>query len=143
MKSAYVILFAVVMTIASGCTSLPRQNISGTWKASFGESTMLIQLDKNEHWEWWYMMDAPPPKPPTQEGRWFIHDGILVLRVEKSAACVIPPGIALTFDVLRVTPDRLTLYNLQMAEETHWERTANKVSDATSGSAAEPSAHQH
>jgi len=130
MKSTYLILVVMVAGIAAGCDATPRHSIAGAWTASFGEDTMLIQLEKNQCWHWWPMEEAPPPEPPTQEGKWFIHDGILVLRVEKSESCKLPPGLAFTFDVREVTADRLTLYNLQMEEEEHWERTANKAMDS-------------
>ena len=126
MKSTCLMLTMAMAGIVVGCTSMPKQDISGIWSASFGDSTMLIQLDKNEHWKWWAMREAPPPKPPSQEGRWFIHDGILVLRLEKSESDKLPAGLAFTFDVRRVTADRLTLYNLQMEEEEYWERTTYK-----------------
>jgi hypothetical protein len=126
MKSTYLILAVAMVSIVVGCTSMPKQDICGMWTASFGDSTMLIQLEKNEHWQWWAMREAPPPKPPSQEGRWFIHDGIIVLRVEKTESDKLPAGLAFTFDVRNVSADRLTLYNLQMEKEEYWERTANK-----------------
>ena len=92
---------------------------------------MLIQLEKNEHWKWWSTRESPPPKPPSQEGRWFIHDGILVLRIEKTESDKLPEGLAFTFDVRKVSADRMTLYDLQMKKEEYWERTANKVQQDT------------
>jgi len=131
MKSLFLILFIVVATIATGCTSMPRGDISGTWTMMSGAETILIQLDKTEHWSWRGLQEASP----TQEGRWFIHDNILVLRVEKSKSDKLPPGVAFTWDLRGVTTNRLTLYALHTEQEEHWERSANQPSDRTRSTA--------
>ena len=125
MRVFSLIYIMALVAVAGGCTSPSEHSVSGVWTTSFGDSKMLIRLDPDEHWSWWALQEAPPPKPPTQQGRWFIHDEILVLRVETSESCKLPPGLAFTFDVRKVTADRLTLYDLQMEKEEHWEKTAN------------------
>ncbi|MBM4094060.1 MAG: hypothetical protein FJ276_32325 [Planctomycetes bacterium] len=49
-----------------------------------------------------------------------------MLRVEKSAAAEIPPGIAYTYDLRRVLPDKIILFDRNEETEKTWTRTANQ-----------------
>jgi len=138
MRPTSVLLVVVAAITVAGCATMSARRLSGQWSASFWDNRMLIQLDRNEHWSWWDMKETPPPELPTQEGRWFLHDDILVLRVEKSASCKLPPGFAFTFDVRSVTPSRMTFYDRQSEKEIVWEKLANQVPDETARKLADP-----
>lgn len=104
----------------------------GTWSCPVGGETIQAHLQSSGHWEWRGSFEVSHSRPPTQSGRWFVFDEILVLRVEKSAAAEIPPGIAYTYDLRRVLPDKIILFDLNEESEKTWTRTANKVTGANS-----------
>jgi len=111
-----------------GCTTPSHHpgGLVGTWSGSIGGGAMYVRLESNGHWSWRSSFEVSHSRPPTQSGRWFVFDGVLVLRVEKSAAAEIPPGIAYTYDLRRVLPDKIILFDRNEETEKTWTRTANQ-----------------
>lgn len=128
MRSPLTIALAGLALFLFGCAtpSHLRGGLVGIWSGSIGGGMMYVHLESNGHWAWRSPFEVSHARPPTQSGRWFVFDGMLVLRVEKSAAAEIPPGIAYTYDLRRVLPDKIILFDRNMERETTWTRTANQ-----------------
>lgn len=121
------VLFALALILVGCATSRHSPDgMLGTWSFSLGESRMLVRLDGNGQWAWRSPDEGANSEAPTQSGRWFVHDGILVLRIEKSASDKLPEGIAFTYDLRRVLPDRLIMFDRGMKREMIWTRDANQ-----------------
>jgi hypothetical protein len=125
-----IVLFALTILLIGCATS--HQSLDGmvgtwSWSYSLYDTRMLVRLDANGQWAWRPSDVASNSEAPTQSGRWFVHDSILVLRIEKSASDKLPAGLAFTSDLRKALPDRLILFDPQMKREIIWTRTANKV----------------
>ena len=92
---------------------------------------MYVQIESDGHWSWRSAFEVAHSRPPTQSGRWFVFDDVLVLRIERSAGAEIPPGIAFTYDLRRVLHDKIVLLDRSDERETTWARSANQSSQAT------------
>lgn len=81
----------------------------GTWHCR--ERKLVWELTADGHWKWWDLEEQSgrPSEPPAIGGAWFIHEGILVLRVETGTSHI-PAGIAYTFDIKSVAAQVLMLY---------------------------------
>src|SRR5437762_1151859 len=56
--------------------------LTRTWHCR--ERTLLWELKSDGQWKWWEVQEPSghPSEPAAISGTWFIHDGILVLRVQ-------------------------------------------------------------
>ncbi len=141
----------VVMIITLGChhpepaaqLTLPRLNGSpqdiesqaselatglvGSWRWSLesGEEgdAARIFLSADGRWRMWSSVSGSSPS----EGSWFVHERILVLRLEGENKGHVPPGMAFTFDIRTVAPDKATLATLMWKGEVRWERLTQQV----------------
>jgi hypothetical protein len=93
--------------------------MAGTWLFHFpgDETDLRIELAKDGHWKWWPPVEGSPPAQPTQTGTWFVHQQVLVLRVETSESDKIPAGLAFTYEVRSVTAQAIVLYDIFMKQE--------------------------
>jgi len=132
MRAPFPIALLGFTLILFGCTTPSHHpgGLVGKWSCSIGGGTMCVHLESNGHWAWRSSYEVSRSGPATQSGRWFVFEGILVLRVEKSAAAEIPPGIAYTYDLRRVLPDKIILFERPADRETTWTRTANQSVEA-------------
>ena len=102
------------------------KSLIGTWRWSPGgpgsDDGLRIDLSTNGLWKAW-PLQQDSLAPASLGGPWFVHDRILVLRVQGTNNGHLPPGTALTFNVETVTarlvkmssllePDPITLERL-------------------------------
>ena len=81
--------------------------MAGTWHCP--EWKLVWELTADGHWKWRNLEEQSGRPSEPLSGTWFIHEGILVLRVE-SGTSHIPAGMAYTFDIKSVTAQVLMLY---------------------------------
>ena len=122
--SALLVIF--LLLVSMGCTSTHPRDVMGRWQFSIGEDKMVLQIADKAQWSWWDVDRVQPSESPPLSGKWFVHERILVLRVEKSESDKVFPGYALTFDLRRVAPERLTVFDWYMGKETTWTRIPDK-----------------
>ncbi len=97
--------------------------MAGTWHCR--ERELVWELTADGHWKWWDLEEQSgrPSEPPAISGTWFIHEGILVLRVETGTSHI-PPGIAYTFDIRSVAAQAIVLYEASTKEQITLKRVA-------------------
>src|SRR5262245_60048501 len=81
------------------CVVSAEEFLAGTWQC--GERGILLELGSNERWKWWdlHEQSGHTSDPPMLAGSWFVHKGLLYLRIEhtKEEPERIGPGLAFTF----------------------------------------------
>jgi hypothetical protein len=102
-------------------------SIEGTWH--WRDAKMLVELSADGRWLWWNLEEQSgrSSEPPLMNGKWFIRDDALYLRIEHHAeggGHGVSPGMAMVFDVKAVDPQLLHLGWAMQKEEITWKRIA-------------------
>jgi hypothetical protein len=92
----------------------------GTWRSR--DPPTLVELGPGQRWKWWDLsaQSRLPSEPPDVAGSWFVRNGILFLRIEKTMeeAERIGPSLAFTYDVKSVTPEAMVLHQTGQEDMT-------------------------
>jgi len=113
---------------AEGTNSLSSLEVRllGTWRwCPQQEDTnvfMKVHLSAYRSWTWFVEHNNPVTHPDNQAGSWFVHNRVLVLRVDKTDLRLIQK-MAYTFDIETVTSATLILTNSPFGDMT-WTRIA-------------------
>jgi hypothetical protein len=118
-------------TAASAPTNAPPStNLTafvGTWHGR--DEQMLIELSRDGQWRWWNLQDQSgrPSEPPFMNGKWFIHEGDLYLRIDhhkEGGAHGFTPGMAMVFKPKTASEEAIHLRRPGAEEEIVWKRVA-------------------
>ena len=118
-RSSHISQHATDTSAASSISTPPTNStaaVAGTWNCP--DQRLLWELASDGHWKWWDLEEQSghPAEPPAISGKWFIHDGILVLRVENGTSHI-PAGLAFTYDVRSVAAQTMVLYEADRKEQ--------------------------
>jgi len=130
----FLLLFALIAAQdcrAEGTNSLASLEVRllGTWQwCPQKEDTNVfvkVHLSGDRSWSWLVEHNNPITRPDNQSGTWFVHNRVLVLRVQKTGLRLMEK-MAYTFDIESVTAQRLILTNSPLGDVT-WTRIAQQV----------------
>jgi len=135
---------------AAGASSAPTNAVTrtntlsslvGTWH--WREGTMLVELSSDRHWRWWNLeqQSGRPSEPPFMNGKWFIHESDLYLRIDHhkdGGGHSFGPGMAIVFEVKAATTETLRLKGpgAEGDSDIVWKRVAEQTGPANGSSEA-------
>ena len=110
----------------SGVNSPSEQTYAGLIVGAWEDNGVRIELRADGSYEFWapYLQSDLAAKTTLQKGRWSVRGRTLSLGVEKSFVGHVPPGTALTYEIISVSSERALLVSPAEKREVTWTKVS-------------------